>query len=468
MEFSNLYFLYIFLPLTLAVYFIIPGIKRKNIVLIVASLLFYTMGQPFYLPVLLLTAYGNYWLGDRIFNKDRRTVILPIVLNLLVLALFKYLNFFLGIFGIHGADGGGVVGLALPIGISFYTFQMIAYHVDAYKGKHDPAPSFLNFLLYVSMFPKILMGPIVRYNDIRQQLEQRRSSPRGVFEGGVRFCVGLAKKVLIADYVYLAFEKLEKLPYGAAAWLSALMFMFYIYFEFSGCTDMAIGLGKVFGFRYPENFDLPYTSKSITDFWRRWHITLGSFFRDYVYIPLGGNRKGKARQILNLFIVWALTGLWHGANWNYLIWGMYFFLLLTAEKQLMPKLEKLPYYARLLITMFFVLIGWVIFSHESLPALGNSLAMMFGKGSFWNAQVGVILRNSLPMIAICLIGSSVLPRWVSLIWGGILVRGRKESQFSVQQLIYAVSLFLFAALLLFLCTVSLVGNASQPSLYASF
>ncbi|MBQ6431087.1 MAG: MBOAT family protein [Oscillospiraceae bacterium] len=468
MEFSNLYFLYIFLPLTLAVYFLIPGIKRKNIVLIVASLLFYTMGQPFYLPVLLLTAYGNYWLGDRIYNKDRRTVILPVVLNILVLALFKYLNFFLGIFGIHGSEGGGVVGLALPIGISFYTFQMIAYHVDAYKGKHDPAPSFLNFLLYVSMFPKMLMGPIVRYSEIRQQLESRRSSPRAVFEGGVRFCVGLAKKVLIADYAYLAYAKLEKLPYGAAAWLGALMFMFYIYFEFSGCTDMAIALGRVFGFRYPENFDLPYTSKSITEFWRRWHITLGSFFRDYVYIPLGGNRKGKARQILNLFIVWALTGLWHGANWNYLIWGLYFFALLTAEKQLMPKLEKLPYYARLMITMFFVLIGWVIFSHESLPALGNSFAMMFGKGSFWNEQVGVILRNSLPLIAICLIGSSVLPRWFSLIWGGILVRGRKENQFSATQLIYAISLFLFAALLLYLCTVSLVGNASQPSLYASF
>ncbi len=468
MEFSNLYFLYIFLPLTLAVYFLIPGINRKNIVLIAASLLFYTMGQPFYLPVLLLTAYGNYWLGDRIYNKDRRTVILPVVLNILVLALFKYLNFFLGIFGIHGTDGGGVVGLALPIGISFYTFQMIAYHVDAYKGKHDPAPSFLNFLLYVSMFPKMLMGPIVRYSDIRQQLEHRRSSPRAIFEGGVRFCVGLAKKVLIADYAYLAYAKLEKLPYGAAAWLSALLFMFYIYFEFSGCTDMAIGLGRVFGFRYAENFDLPYTSKSITEFWRRWHITLGSFFRDYVYIPLGGNRKGKVRRILNLFIVWALTGLWHGANWNYLIWGLYFFALLTAEKQLMPKLEKLPYYARLLITMFFVLIGWVIFSHESLPALGNSLAMMFGKGSFWNAQVGVILRNSLPLIAICLIGSSVLPRWFSLIWGGILVRGRKENQISATQVIYAVSLFLFAVLLLCLCTVSLVGNASQPSLYASF
>ena len=468
MEFSNLYFLYIFLPLTLAVYFFIPGMKRKNITLIVASLLFYTMGQPYYLPLLLLTAYGNYFLGDRIYPGDRKTVILPVFLNIAVLTLFKYMNFFLGIFGITGADGGGVIGLALPIGISFYTFQMIAYHVDAYKGKHDPAPSFLNFLLYICMFPKMLMGPIVRYNDIKDQLEHRRSAPRAAFEGAVRFCVGLAKKVLIADYAYLAFAELENQPFGAAAWLSALMFMFYIYFEFSGCTDMAIGLGKIFGFRYPENFDLPYTSKSVTEFWRRWHITLGSFFRDYVYIPLGGNRKGKARQILNLFIVWALTGLWHGANWNYLIWGLYFFVLLAVEKQLMPKLEKLPYAARLLITMFFVLIGWVIFSHESLSALGNSLAMMFGKGSFWGASVGVILRNSLPLISICLIGASALPKYFSFIWGGILVRGRKESQFSATQLVYAISLFAFAVLLLYLCTASLVGAASKPSLYASF
>ena len=473
MEFSTLYFLYIFLPLTLAVYFLIPNMFGKNITLIAASLLFYTMGQVYYLPLLLLTAAGNYWLGDRIYPGDRKTVILPVALNIAVLALFKYLNFFLGIFGITAADGSGVIGWALPIGISFYTFQMIAYHVDAYKGKHDPAPSFLNFLLYVTMFPKMLMGPIVRYNDIRQQLEYRRTTPRAAFEGGVRFCVGLAKKVLIADYAFRAYDELENqmalMPYGGAAWLSALLFMFYIYFEFSGCMDMAIGLGRIFGFRYPENFDLPYTAKSVTEFWRRWHMTLGSFFRDYVYIPLGGNRKGKARQIFNLFVVWALTGLWHGANWNFLIWGLYFFVLLVAEKQLMPKLEKLHYAVRLLITMFFVLIGWVIFSHESLPELGRSLAAMFGKGSFWGEPVSLVLRNSLPLLALCFIGSSVLPRWFSFLWGAVLVRGRKESQFSLPQMIYAVSLFLFAVLLLYLCTASLVGTANNvKSLYASF
>ena len=454
MEFSNLFFLYIFLPVTLAVYFLIPRMKAKNITLVVASLLFYTMGQVYYLPLILLTALVNYWLGDRIYPGDRKTVILPVALNIAGFVLFQYLN--------------SAAGWALPIGISFYTLQMIAYHVDAYKGKYDPAPSFLNFLLYLCMFPKLLMGPIVRYHDIKDQLEERRSSPRAVFEGGVRFCVGLAKKVLIADYAYLAYSELNSLSYGAAAWLGALMFMFYIYFVFSGCTDMAIGLGTIFGFKYPENFDLAYTSISVTEFWRRWHITLVAFFRDYVYIPLGGNRKGKVRQILNLFIVWMLIGLWHGANWNYLIWGLYVFVILVVEKQLKPKIEKLPYAARLTITLFFVFFGWVIFAHESLPELGSTLAMMFGAGGFWDAQVGVILVRSLPLIAICIIGSSVLPKWLSLLWGGILVRGRKESQFSATQLVYAISLFLFAVLLLYLCTVSLAGTAGESSLFALF
>ena len=454
MEFSNLYFLYIFLPLTLAAYFLIPGLKRKNVVLLVASLVFYAMGQPYYLPLLVAVAFANFWLAERVIPGRAATLLLPVGLNLVILAAFKLLKVSFGI--------------ALPIGVSFYTFQLIAYQVDVYRKKHPPEGSFFHFLLYVSMFPKMLMGPIVRYDEVKTQLTHRKTNPRGIFEGAVRFCVGLAKKVLIADYAYVAFTELEGLSYGAAAWLAALMFMFYIYFEFSGCADMAIGLGRAFGFRYAENFDLPYTSRSITEFWRRWHITLGSFFRDYVYIPLGGNRKGKARQILNLLIVWALTGLWHGANWNYIIWGLYFFVLLAVEKQLMPKLEKVPYAARLLITMFFVLIGWVIFAHEDMGALGNSLAMMFGKGPFWSSSVGVILGNTVPLIAVCLIGSSVLPRWFSFLWGAVLVRGRKENQFSFLQLIYAISLLLFAVLLLYLCTASLVGAASKPSLYASF
>lgn len=454
MEFSNLFFLYIFLPLTLAIYFLVSQMRGKNYVLITASLIFYAMGQPYYLPLLLLTAYANYALAYRVQDGNRAMLSVAVGGNLAVLLLFKLL--------------GQFTSVALPIGISFYTFQLVSYQVDVYRGKTRPAQYFSKLLLYVSMFPKMVMGPIVRYEQVEKQLERRRTNPKAIFEGLIRFVVGLAKKVLIADYAYGVYDQLSKQAFGGAAWLGALMFMFYIYFEFSGCTDMAIGLGRVFGFRYAENFDVPYASSSITEFWRRWHITLGSFFRDYVYIPLGGNRKGRARQILNLLVVWALTGLWHGTSLNFILWGLYFFVLLAIEKQIMPKLERLPFAVRNLLTMFFVLIGWVLFAHENIAELGNTFAMMFGKGAFWSGSVTVILKNSVPLILLCLLGSSVLPRWFAAIWSILLVRQKKQNRFSLLQTLHAVSLFLFAALLLYLCTASLVGASSKPSLYASF
>ncbi len=468
MEFSSLYFIYLFLPLTLAVYFLLPDMHKKNMTLIVASLLLYAMAQPYYIPLLLLTAYVNYSLSWRVDSERRSTLVLPIALNIGVLFLCKYLNFVLGIFGITAADGGNALKLIAPIGISFYTFQLISYQVDVFRGKCDPARSFSKLLLYVSMFPKMPMGPIVRYEQIDRQLDRRRSNPRAVFQGIVRFAVGLAKKVLIADYAYNVYAQLVTEKTGAAAWLGALMFMFYIYFEFSGCTDMAIALGRIFGFRYPENFDLPYTSRSITEFWRRWHMTLGSFFRDYVYIPLGGNRKGKTRQILNLLAVWALTGLWHGAKWNYLLWGLYFFLLLSTEKQLLDRLERLPNLARTLITMFFVLLGWVLFANEDMGVLGDTFARMFGKGAFWSASVGVILKNSLPLILLCIVGSTALPRMLGFLWSNLFLRGEKDDRITLRQCIYAAGMLIFALVLLYFCTASLVSAASKPSLYASF
>lgn len=458
MEFSSLFSIYVFLPLVIAIYFLMPKLKQKNMVLVVASLVFYTLGQPYYLPLLLLTAFVNYFLSQYIDKRKPLTVWLPVGINIAVLCLFKLLD---------RLFGGGSFAI-LPIGISFYTFQMISYHMDVYREKVKPAESFTKLLLYISMFPKMLMGPIVRYEQIGPQIDKRRSNPRGIFEGLIRFVVGLSKKVLIADYCFGTYTELIKLEFGGAAWLSALLFMFYIYFEFSGCADMAIGLGRIFGFRYAENFDLPYISTSVTEFWRRWHATLGSFFRDYVYIPLGGNRKGKVRQIFNLLVVWLLTGIWHGTGWNYILWGLYFFLLLAIEKQIMVHLQKLPKIAQNLITMFFVLIGWVLFSKTSMPELGNTFALMFGKGAFWNASVGVLFKNSLPLIGLCIVGSSPVPRWISYIWGNLMIRGRKGDKFSLTQTIHAVSLLLFAAALLYLCTASLVGASSQPSLYASF
>lgn len=495
MEFSSLFFLYVFLPLTAAVYFLMPGIRRKNIVLIAASLLFYAVGQPVYLLLLLGLSYVNYYFGGLMKNGGRSMLILAIAVNLLVLGIFKYLDFFLGFFGVSVENGLLLTALrslteglnsllgtsfrapetALPIGISFYTFQAVSYLVDIYRGKNAGADRFSKFLLYISLFPKIMQGPIVRYEQIEPQLTQRRTNSRMIFDGAVRFAVGLAKKVLLADYAGKVISDLSSDPAGltvVGAWLSALMFMFQIYFDFSGYSDMAIGIGRIFGFRFPENFDLPYVSSSITEFWRHWHISLGSFFRDYVYIPLGGNRKGKARQILNLLAVWALTGLWHGASWNFVLWGLYFFVLLAIEKQLMPKLERLPFPVRNLMTMFLVLIGWVIFSHSSLAEIGRNLGAMFGGAAFTNTNTSVRLLNSLPLLAVCLIGSSVLPRWFGFIWSGVLGMGkgrqRAQNTMTAGKAVYVISVFLFVLLLLWLCTVSLLGSTSAPSIYASF
>ena len=346
MEFSSLFFIYVFLPLTAAIYFLIPGIRRKNVVLIAASLLFYAMGQPVYLFLLLGLSYVNYYFGTLLAEKNRKLLIIAVSVNLLALGLFKYLDFLLGIFGLHVEGGVLLTALrtltqslnsllgtsfrapttALPLGISFYTFQALSYLIDIYRGKNRGAERFSDFLLYICMFPKMAQGPIVRYEQIAPQLTQRRTNPRMIFDGILRFATGLAKKVLLADYAGKVISNLASDPAGLTflgAWLSAFLFLFQIYFDFSGYTDMAIGIGRIFGFRYPENFDLPYVSTSITEFWRRWHMTLGSFFRDYVYIPLGGNRKGRGRQILNLLVVWALTGLWHGASWNFVLWGLY-------------------------------------------------------------------------------------------------------------------------------------------------
>ena len=493
MEFSNLTFLYLFLPLTLAVYFLMPDIKKKNIVLLVASLLFFSMGQPLSIVFLLGSAVLNFFLAQRVVPGKRKTVLLPVCINIGLLALYKYLDFLLGIFGIPLPDGGLLLGAqngitawinsllgtnfamattAAPIGLSFYTFQVIAYQVDIYRRKYQPQRLFSLFLLYVSMFPKLLQGPIVRYEQIEAQLTNRKVKPKAVYEGALRFVVGLAKKVLIADYAGKVCTSLSSDSSGAAVWLTALMFMFQIYFDFSGYSDMAIGLGKIFGFRYCENFDLPYTSTSITEFWRRWHMSLGSFFRDYVYIPLGGNRKGKLRQILNMLAVWALTGLWHGASWNFVLWGLYFFLLLTVEKQLMPLLERVPKIVRNLLTMFCVLIGWVFFYYTSMPALGKALGSLFFPEKFWSPTVGVQLGNSALLILLCLIGCSPIPRMIGNIWNNLfLPRGRRQSRADVIRLkpmIHAIGIFIFMGLLLWLCTVSLVGSTSAPSIYASF
>ena len=491
LEFSNLYFIYIWLPLVLEGYFLVRDMRWKNYVLAGFSLFFYAMGQPIYLALLVGLTYVNFRLAGKITYGDRASLVKPIALNIAVLALFKYLDFFLSFFGISTA-GGLLMGLLkwlirglnaigfafdepntiLPMGISFFTFSMISYMVDVYQGRVEPEKSFKKLLMYVCMFPKLLQGPIVRYSQVDFQLAHRRSHPRTVFEGGLRFAIGLAKKVLLADYCGTVIAEVTAMGSHTSfvgAWLCAILFMFQIYFDFSGYSDMAIGLGKIFGFSFCENFDLPYTAKSITEFWRRWHMSLGSFFRDYVYIPLGGNRKGFRRQILNLLIVWTLTGLWHGASWNYVLWGLYFFGLLVAEKHWKDKIEKIHVAGRHAITLLLLLVGWVLFSHENFRELGAALAGMIGFGGFAGTGVWLKLLNSLPLMAVCAVGCTGLPRQAVQSWKLLCGMYDEESEkLTPRKAAYLISAFVLMMVLLWLCTVSLVGSTSAPSIYGNF
>lgn len=490
-----MFFLYLFLPITVLVYYLTPGIRKQNMVLLVVSLLFYAMGQPLYVGLLFLMSYVNFAMARKIVPGKKGTLILPLAVNIGVLALFKYLDFFLGIIGISSQNGGVLLSLlknmvtglnaigfqfkepvtVLPLGISFYTFSVISYLADVYRKKVEPENSFRDLLLYLCLFPKMLQGPIARYEQVGKQVRERKMHPRMVFEGAVRFIIGLAKKVLLADYAGkvvgdLAVSQADGSLVGA--WLSAIMFFFQLYFDFSGYSDMAIGLGQVFGFRFKENFDLPYTSTSITEFWRRWHISLSSFFRDYVYIPLGGNRKGAVRQVLNMLVVWLLTGLWHGAGWNFVLWGLYFFILLTVEKQMMPQLERIGKPLRNIITMFFVMVGWVLFSHTDMASLGRALGAMIGIGGFSSVGMGLRVLNSLPLLIVCIIGASPLPRYFGLLWSALWGMDKRERRKNTpvtgQKAVYLLTVFVFVSLLLWMCTVSLVGSTSAPSIYANF
>ena len=493
MEFSNLYFLFILLPLTMLVYFLMPNMHWKNIAILGISMLFYAMGQPLYLIFMVGISYVNYALSLRIRPGDKWSIALPVAIDLLALAVFKYLDFFLSMIGIvveHGVlmsfyrsviDGLNSIGFSieypttvLPIGISFYIFSMISYLADVYMGKVKIEKNFQSVLICWLMYPQLLMGPIVRYEQVQIELHTRKSTPRMVFEGIQRFSVGLAEKVLIADYCGKIITRLADLGSDTmlvGAWLSALMFTFQLYFDFCGYSNMAIGLGRIFGFRYCENFDLPYTSKSITEFWRRWHMSLGTFFRDYVYIPLGGNRKGKVRQVLNMFVVWALTGLWHGASWNFVLWGIYNFVLLSIEKQIMPQLEDLPDRLRNFMTMMVVMFGWVLFSHTDFVELGIAFKAMLGFNGFSAAGTGTVLMNSLPLILVCLIGCSGLPRTVSQVFAGMCGmygKRRKSNAIDVRKIVYVAVCFGFICLLVWLSVVSMVGTTSTPSIYADF
>ena len=388
MVFSSMTFVAAFLPAAILLYFMLPYTKWRNGVLIVFSLVFYAWGEPQRILIMLSSILVNYCLAlviDKVPGRGAKRLLLAVcmALTLGVLVYFKYFAFFVN--SVAGAFGLGQLAQprSLPIGISFYTFQIITYTVDVYLGKTPVQRSLPRLMLYISFFPQLIAGPIVNYTYIAPYLGKREHSAGEVYAGLCRFITGLAKKVLLAN---VCGEIVAGLDMGGGmsvlgAWLGAAAYSFQIYFDFSGYSDMAIGMGRVFGFKFLENFNYPYISTSVTEFWRRWHISLGSFFREYVYIPLGGNRRGRGRQIFNLAVVWALTGLWHGASWNFIAWGVYYGLLLIIEKQIWKSLQKIPGILRWAFTMVIVIFGWVLFYHESLAAGLAQIGSMLGLGS---------------------------------------------------------------------------------------
>ncbi len=412
MVFSNLFFLYAFLPILLVLYFLLPGIRAKNICLLLFSLVFYAWGEPVYVVLMVLAIAVNYSLGLLIEKeplKKKRTLVFALIWNLFLLGFFKYSSFLVDTFNALTGTSIYFKELPLPIGISFYTFQAMSYLIDLYRGKYQAQKNILKFALYISMYFQLIAGPIIRYDAVEKQLSERETSAVRLGEGMGRFMLGLGKKVLLAN----GFGELFTLAWTSsgsmsmlAAWLGTLACTLQIYFDFSGYSDMAIGLGHVFGFDFPENFKTPYLAGSVTDFWRRWHISLGSWFREYVYIPLGGNRVSVKRHILNIFIVWFLTGLWHGADWTFVLWGLYYAVLLTMEKYL--PYERVPSFLRHILTLFFVMAGWVIFFSNGLGQAGAVFTSMFGfdaagiadKHALWLLQqYGILLVIG---IAVCL------------------------------------------------------------------
>lgn len=463
MVFSSTVFLFLFLPLVIIFYYnpIIKNRSFKNIVLLISSLIFYAFGEPVFVFVMLISIIINWFLGIKVEkNKDKKYLIIAYIYNLLLLFSFKYLSFFVQNLGLLFNRSDFALNISLPIGISFFTFQMLSYVIDVYKGNAKVQKNILNVALYVCLFPQLIAGPIVRYETVAEELKNRKENINDFVNGVYRFVYGLGKKVLISNYVGLVADNIfYTIGYQeisvCTAWIGAIAYALQIYFDFSGYSDMAIGLGKIFGFHFDENFNYPYIAKSITDFWKRWHISLSTWFRDYIYIPLGGNRVSNRRHILNLFIVWFFTGMWHGANWTFIIWGIYYFLLLLLEKKT-KILNKIGVFSRV-YTLGCILIGWVIFRATNITNSAVYIGTMFGINSSGICDSMAIdyLKNTGIIFPIAIILSTPL---IKNIYNKIKInRNCKE----IVELIVVIVILLFS---IFSC----VRSTYNPFIYFNF
>ena len=467
MLFSSIPFLYYFLPLVLAVYFLTPR-AGKNAVLFLSSLLFYAWGEPRFCIFMLLSILQGYVFGRLIEkhaqNKKRSKLFLTasVALSLALLAYCKYADFFLSSVNAVTGLSFKLLHVTLPIGISFYTFQILSYVVDVYRGSVPAQKSFLKLGTYIAMFPQLIAGPIVRYADIAPQLDSRQTTLEDVSSGACRFVIGLSKKVLLANVLYglvTAFQQSRDLSV-LYFWLYAVSFALQLYFDFSGYSDMAIGLGRIFGFRFQENFNYPYISGSITEFWRRWHISLGSWFRDYVYIPLGGNRVSKAKWLRNILVVWMLTGLWHGASWNFVLWGLGFAVLLVAEKLVYGRLLQRTHVLKHVYTLLLVTLSFVLFNADSVSEAVSQLGAMFGAGGLplVSTEGVYYLKSYAGTFLFAAIGATPLVSNAISRFG--------KTRFGAQALTVLQPLVMLA--LLAACTAFLVDGSFNPFLYFRF
>lgn len=476
MLFSSPVFIYLFLPIILIVYYLFLRKSRplQNVFLLIASLFFYGWGEPKFVLVMLLSICANYVFALFVDNgkkKEKKTfckiiIALTVIFNLSILFIFKYLNFSAGIIeSITGADFA-LPQIALPIGISFFTFQAMSYVLDVYRDKGAVQKNVLNVGLYIAFFPQLIAGPIVRYETVAEEIQNRKETLDDFFNGFARFIYGFAKKVLLSNnFAIIADKAFDTAAAGgeisvAFSWLGAIAYSFQIFFDFGGYSDMAIGLGRMFGFHFLENFDYPYISRSITEFWRRWHMSLGTWFRDYVYFPLGGSRVNKPRLVFNLFAVWFLTGLWHGANWTFIIWGLMYFVLLTIEKLTGFHQKNKTVASKILLsvyTLFFVLMGWVVFRAESLSAAISYIGTMFGVGA--ESFCDPVFLQSLKQLSVWLVFGVLLSTPIVP-----FIKKKLPQNNVVLNVLYCVMM----VLLFIVATSSIVSNSYNPFIYFNF